>query len=59
MSAQRSYEGEFNQADANHDGGIDEREFRQYLGPVRDERRLSGSLSAQEAQAFAVSFYLI
>lgn len=59
MSAQQNYDGQFNRADTNHDGGIDEQEFRQYLGPVRDERRLSGSLSASEAQAFAVSFLQI
>ncbi|CAF3705705.1 unnamed protein product, partial [Adineta steineri] len=44
MSAQR-FDTQFDRADVNHDGGVDEQEFRQFLGPVRDERRLSGNLS--------------
>ncbi|CAF0825452.1 unnamed protein product [Adineta ricciae] len=51
MSNPQRFDNEFNQADINHDGGIDEREFRQFLGPVKDERRLSGS--AQDLQSFA------
>jgi Ca2+-binding EF-hand superfamily protein len=53
------YENQFNRADANHDGTIDEREFRQFLGPViKDERRLSGTLTQQDVQAI-VNFILI
>ena len=55
-SGQR-FDNQFNRADVNHDGTIDEQEFRQFLGPViKDQRRLSGSLSPQEAQAFVISF---
>ncbi|CAF0981928.1 unnamed protein product [Adineta steineri] len=50
---QRSYDDQFNHADVNHDGGVDQQEFRQFLGPVRDERRLSGNLSAQDVQHFS------
>ena len=46
----------FNRADANNDGTIDEGEFRQFLGPViRDEKRLSGNISAQEFQRLSVN----
>ena len=59
MSAGQRYDNQFNRADANHDGTIDEREFRQFLGPViKDERRLSGSLTQQDIQALAVSVLL-
>ncbi|CAF1341865.1 unnamed protein product [Adineta steineri] len=51
MSAQR-FDTQFDRADVNHDGGVDEQEFRQFLGPVRDERRLSGNLSTQDVQHF-------
>jgi len=57
MSAQ-NFDNQFNRADVNHDGGIDEGEFRQFLGPVRDERRLSGNLTSTDVQAF-VSLNLI
>jgi len=53
MSSEHRFDNQFNRADANHDGGIDEQEFRQYLGPViKDQRRLSGTLSPEEVQAF-------
>ena len=56
MAQRQSFDNQFNRADANHDGTIDEREFRQFLGPViKDERRLSGNVSAQDAQRFSVS----
>ncbi|UJR29718.1 hypothetical protein I4U23_017267 [Adineta vaga] len=54
MSAQR-FDNQFNQADANHDGTIDEKEFRQFLGPVQNERRLSGNISQQDIKAFQSS----
>ena len=55
MSESQRIESQFHRADTNHDGTIDEREFRQFLGPViRDERRLSGSLSPNDIQAFQV-----
>jgi Ca2+-binding EF-hand superfamily protein len=57
MSGPQRYDNQFNRADANHDGTIDEREFRQFLGPViKDERRLSGTLNPQDIQNFAVTF---
>jgi len=52
MSGQQGFANQFNRADINHDGTIDEQEFRQFLGPVRDERRLSGNISARDVQAF-------
>ena len=58
MSAQQNYGQQFNRADGNHDGTIDEREFRQFLGPViKDERRLSGGLTPHDLQQFNVSFF--
>ncbi len=57
MSGQQGYGSQFNRADANHDGTIDETEFRQFLGPViKDERRLSGTLSPQDLQNLNVTF---
>ncbi|CAF5012649.1 unnamed protein product, partial [Rotaria sp. Silwood1] len=41
---------EFNRADLNHDGTIDELEFRQFLGPIIDERRLSGNINYRDLQ---------
>jgi Ca2+-binding EF-hand superfamily protein len=59
MSGQQNFAPQFNRADANHDGTIDEGEFRQFLGPViKDERRLSGTLSPQDIQKFNVSYSL-
>ena len=59
MSDKEIIDRQFNRADINHDGGIDEQEFRQFLGPlIKDERRLSGNISHQDVQAFAVSFLL-
>ena len=56
MTARQNFAPEFNRADANHDGTIDEGEFRQFLGPVvKDERRLSGTLSPQDIQKFNVN----
>jgi len=43
MSNPQIFDNQFNRADVNHDGAIDEREFRQFLGPVINERRLSGT----------------
>ena len=58
MSGRQSYENQFNRADVNHDGTIDEQEFRQFLGPIiKDQRRLSGSLSPEEAQALVSYLY--
>ena len=55
MNSNRNYDSQFNRADAQHHGAINEREFRQFLGPViKDERRLSGTLNPQDIQAFAV-----
>jgi hypothetical protein len=63
MSAQQNYGSQFNRADVNHDGTIDEREFRQFLGPViKDERRLSGTLTPQDIQQFnvnVISFFIL
>ena len=57
MAQRQSFDNQFNRADANRDGTIDEREFRQFLGPViKDERRLSGNVNAQDVQRFSVSF---
>ncbi len=57
MSGEQNIANQFNRADANHDGTIDEREFRQFLGPViKDERRLSGTLSPQDIQALVICF---
>ncbi|CAF1339272.1 unnamed protein product [Rotaria magnacalcarata] len=50
MAEQTTINGQFDRADINHDGTIDEQEFRQFLGPVRDERRLSGNISQQDIQ---------
>ena len=59
MSTGQGYGQQFNRADVNHDGTIDEGEFRQFLGPViRDERRLSGSLTPQDIQHFNVCLFL-
>jgi Ca2+-binding EF-hand superfamily protein len=56
MSSKQSYDSQFNRADVNHDGTIDEGEFRQFLGPViHDERRLSGNLTQQDLQALNVN----
>jgi len=60
MSTQSNYGSEFNRADTNHDGTIDEGEFRHFLGPViKDERRLSGTLTQQDLQSLNVSFIFI
>jgi hypothetical protein len=56
MNSPIDYSQQFVRADTNHDGTIDEREFRQFLGPVINERRLSGS--AADMQTF-VSFFFI
>ncbi|CAF3823332.1 unnamed protein product [Rotaria sp. Silwood1] len=50
MGEQQRIESQFNRADLNRDGTIDEREFRQFLGPIRDERRLSGNINDQDIQ---------
>lgn len=59
MSSEQDIHNQFNRADINHDGTIDEQEFRQFLGPViRDERRLSGTLTPQDADAIvSLAFY--
>ncbi len=54
MSNPQVFDNQFNRADINHDGAIDEGEFRQFLGPVINERRLSGSAADMQAM---VSFY--
>jgi len=60
MSTQTNYGSQFNRADVNHDGTIDEGEFRNFLGPViKDERRLSGTLTPQDLQSLNVSFTFI
>ena len=60
MSGGQRFDNQFNRADVNHDGTIDEQEFRQFLGPViRDERRLSGTLTQKDIQAFAVRVFPI
>jgi Ca2+-binding EF-hand superfamily protein len=52
MANTHQFDNQFNRADVNHDGTIDEQEFRQFLGPViKDQRRLSGTLSPEEVQA--------
>jgi len=59
MSSQQDINDKFNRADVNHDGTIDEQEFRQFLGPViRDERRLSGTLTPQDADAIVSLFFI-
>ncbi|CAF1356515.1 unnamed protein product [Rotaria sp. Silwood1] len=50
MGEQQRIDSEFNRADLNHDGTIDELEFRQFLGPIRDERRLSGNINYRDLQ---------
>jgi Ca2+-binding EF-hand superfamily protein len=58
MSGQQNYGQQFNRADTNHDGTIDEGEFRHFLGPViKDERRLSGTLTPQDLQKFNVNIF--
>lgn len=58
MSEGQRFDNQFSRADVNHDGTIDEQEFRQFLGPViRDERRLSGTLTQKDIQAFAVRIF--
>ncbi|CAF1051862.1 unnamed protein product [Rotaria sordida] len=47
MGEQQRIESQFNRADLNHDGTIDEQEFRQFLGPVRDYRRLPENINYQ------------
>jgi Ca2+-binding EF-hand superfamily protein len=57
MSSEQDYGSQFNRADVNHDGTIDEGEFRQFLGPlIKDERRLSGNLTQHDLQSLNVSF---
>lgn len=51
MSAQR-FDNQFNRADENHDGAIDPSEFRHFLGPIQNERRLSGNISAEDIKNF-------
>jgi Ca2+-binding EF-hand superfamily protein len=51
MSAQR-FDNQFNRADINHDGTIDQSEFRNFLGPIQNERRLSGNISAEDVKNF-------
>jgi len=51
MSAQR-FDNQFNRADENHDGTIDPSEFRHFLGPIQNERRLSGNISAEDIKNF-------
>lgn len=59
MSIEEDINNKFNRADVNHDGTIDEQEFRQFLGPViRDERRLSGTLTQQDVQAMVIFSFL-
>ncbi|CAF4292933.1 unnamed protein product, partial [Rotaria sordida] len=55
MAQQYRIESQFNSADLNRDGTIDEKEFRQFLGPVRDEQRLSGNMNYQDIQNFQMS----
>jgi hypothetical protein len=58
MSSTQNFNTQFVRADANHDGTIDEKEFRQFLGPVvRDERRLSGNITQQDIKDFNVSYF--
>ena len=60
MSSEHNYNSQFVLADANHDGTIDEKEFRQFLGPViRDEKRLSGNISQHDIQRLSVSYFKI
>ncbi|CAF3217574.1 unnamed protein product [Rotaria sp. Silwood2] len=50
MGEQQRIENQFNRADLNHDGSIDEQEFRLFLGPIQDGRRLSGNINYQDLQ---------
>lgn len=63
MSNQYIFDSQFYRADVNHDGTIDEQEFRQFLGPLRDERILSGTILSSDVQAFVslllFYFYII
>lgn len=59
MSNPQGFDNQFNRADINHDGAIDEREFRQFLGPIINERRLSGNISAAEIQNIVSFFFFM
>ncbi|CAF4024931.1 unnamed protein product [Rotaria sordida] len=50
MGEQQIIANQFNRADLNHDGTIDEQEFRQFLGPVRNYNRLSANINYQDIQ---------
>ncbi|UJR17933.1 hypothetical protein I4U23_004832 [Adineta vaga] len=55
MSSEIDYTKEFVRADTNHDGGIDEKEFRLYLGPENQEKDKARDLTQYDVQAFASS----
>jgi len=60
MNSQIDYSQQFVRADTNHDGTIDEREFRQFLGPrLQDQTTPSPSLTEKDLKAFSVSYSLI
>ena len=55
MSSEIDYTKDFARADANHDGGIDEKEFRSFLGPENQTKDKARDLTQYDVQAFAVS----
>ena len=55
MSSEIDYTKDFARADTNHDGGIDEKEFRSFLGPENQTKDKARDLTQYDVQAFAVS----
>ena len=59
MGEQQIIASQFNRADLNHDGTIDEQEFRQFLGPVKNYNRLSANINYQDIQNLNVSIHFL
>ncbi len=68
MNSSINYHQEFLRADTNHNGKVDEREFRSFLGPVKQvEQSRASQFTKEDLEAFNVKlnsiiyilFYLI
>jgi hypothetical protein len=55
MNSSINYHEEFLRADTNHNGTIDEREFRSFLGPIKQvEKSRASQLTKEDLEAFNV-----
>jgi len=57
MNSSINYHQEFVRADTNHNGKVDEREFRSFLGPVKQfEKSRASQFTKEDLEAFNVKF---